>query len=142
KIRSAHKRRTAHIRSAHTPSGPPCLSSGGPGSIIGVSTAEGKTRSQEEWVWWACRMVSCDLVPGRQRLVQICRRRFYLRGVEASTAPPSSVKFPGCEGMFFLTSPAVESLTSVYSLRVEEGKASMIAVLLVGSPACFEFRRS
>ncbi|KAH0866734.1 hypothetical protein HID58_073756 [Brassica napus] len=35
-----------------------------------------------------------------------------------------------------------ESLTSVYSLRVEEGKASMIAVLLVGSSACFEFRRS
>ncbi|CAN6986606.1 hypothetical protein Bca4012_007256 [Brassica carinata] len=34
------------------------------------------------------------------------------------------------------------SLTSVYSLRVEEGKASMIAVLLVGSSACFEFRRS
>ncbi|CAN6891746.1 unnamed protein product [Brassica oleracea] len=91
----------------HTPSGPPCLSSGGPRSIIGVSTAGGKTRSQEEWVWWACRMVSCDPVPGRQRLVQICRRRFYLRGVEASTAPPSSVKFSGCEGMFFLTSPAV-----------------------------------
>ncbi|CAN6929826.1 unnamed protein product, partial [Brassica oleracea] len=33
-------------------------------------------------------------------------------------------------------------LTSVYSLRVEEGKASMIAVLLIGSSACFEFRRS
>ncbi|KAH0902946.1 hypothetical protein HID58_042449 [Brassica napus] len=71
-------------------------------------------------------MVSCDPVPGRQRLAQICRRRFYLRGVEASTAPPSSVKFPGCED----------------SLRVEEGKASMIAVLLVGSSAYFEFRRS
>ncbi|KAG2268702.1 hypothetical protein Bca4012_070965 [Brassica carinata] len=35
---------------------PPCLSFGGPGSIIGDSTAGGKTRSQEEWVWWACRM--------------------------------------------------------------------------------------
>ncbi|CAF2025919.1 unnamed protein product, partial [Brassica napus] len=72
-----------------------------------VSTAGGRTLSQEEWVWWACRMVSCDPVPGKQRLAQICRRRFYLRGVEASTAPPLSVKFPGCEGIFFLTSPAV-----------------------------------
>nr|VDD58878.1 unnamed protein product [Brassica oleracea] len=44
-------------------------------------------------------MVSSDPVPGRQRLAQICRRRFYLRGVEVSTAPPSSVKFPGCEGI-------------------------------------------
>ncbi|WZZ75728.1 hypothetical protein YC2023_087098 [Brassica napus] len=61
---------------------------------------EGRTLSQEEWVWWACRMVSCDPVPGKQRLAQICRRRFYLRGVEASTAPPLSVKFPGCEAVW------------------------------------------
>ncbi|CAF2073725.1 unnamed protein product [Brassica oleracea var. botrytis] len=63
------------------------------------------------------RSVDADFISEGWRLRQLRRRRSSFRDVK-------------------------ESLTLVDSLRVEEGKASMIAVLLVGSSAYFEFRRS